>query len=49
MDTVKLLEENIGGALLDINVFLELLPKVREIKAKINKWDLIILKSKGNH
>ena len=27
------------------NVFLDLSPKVKEIKAKINKWDLVKLKS----
>ena len=37
---IKLLEENIGGKLLDIglgNVFFNLTPKVKVIKAKINK------------
>ena len=55
-DTIKLLEENIGRTLFDINcsnIFLDLSPKAKEIKAKINKWDLIKLKSflhsKGNH
>ena len=48
METIKLLEENIGGILFDINcsnIFLDLSPKAKEIKAKINKWDLIKLKS----
>ena len=43
-DTIKFLEENIGKALSDINhtyIFLGQSPKVIEIKAKINKWDLI--------
>ena len=34
--------------LFDINhsiMFLDLYPKVKEIKAKINKWDLIKLKN----
>ena len=47
-ETIKLLEENIGRALLDINcssIFLDQAPKAKEIKAKINKWDLIKLKS----
>ena len=56
-DTIKLLEENIGRTLFDINrsnIFLDLSPTVMEIKTKINKWDLIKLKSflshsKGNH
>ena len=48
LDTIKLLEENIGRTLLDINrrnVFSETSPIVIEIKTKINKWDLIELKS----
>ena len=47
-DTVKLFEENIGRTLFDINrrnVFLDLSPKAKEIKAKIKKRDLIKLKS----
>ena len=43
-DTIKLLEENIGKTLSDINcinVFLGQSPKAIEIKTKINKWDLI--------
>ena len=46
-DTIKFLEENIGKALSDINhtyIFLGQSPKAIEIKAKINKWDLINLK-----
>ena len=42
LETIKLLEENIGRALSDIN---HPSPRVMEIKAKINKWDLIKLKS----
>ena len=48
LDTIKLLEENIGRTLFDINcsnIFLDLSPRVMEIKTKINKWDLIKLKS----
>ena len=47
-DTIKLLEENISKTFSDINhsnIFLDQSPKAREIKAKINKWDLIKLKS----
>ena len=47
-DTIKLLEENIGRTLFDINcnnIFLDPLPGVMNIKTKINKWDLIKLKS----
>ena len=41
-------EENIGRKLFDINCsnnFWDLSPRAKEIKAKINKWDLIKLKS----
>ena len=44
LDTIKLLEENIGRALSDINlskIFSDPPPRVM----KINKWDLITLKS----
>ena len=47
-ETVKLLEENLGKALSDINhsrILYEPPPRVMELKAKINKWDLIKLKS----
>ena len=46
--TLKLLEENIGRTLFDINhsnIFFYLSPRVMQIKTKINKWDLIKLKS----
>ena len=45
---MKLLEENIGRTLSDINcckIFLNPPSKVTKIKTKINKWDLIKLKS----
>ena len=47
-ETIKLLEENIGRTLSDINqskVFNDPPPRVTEIKAKVNKWYLIKLKS----
>ena len=47
-ETVKLLEENIGRILNDINqsnILYDPLPRLMEIKAKVNKWDLIKLKS----
>ena len=47
-ETIKLLEENIGKILSDINhsmIFYDPPPRILEIKAKINKWDLIKLKS----
>ena len=45
---MKLLEENIGRTLNDINqskILYDPPPKVREIKTKVNKWDLIKLKN----
>ena len=47
-DSIKLLEENIGRTLSDINrnkIFFDPPPRVIKIKTKINKWDLIKLKS----
>ena len=47
-ETIKLLEENIGKTLSDVNhsrILYDPPPRVMEIKAKINKWDLIKLKS----
>ena len=46
-ETIKLLEENIGRIFNDINQRKMLYdpPRVMEIKTKINKWDLIKLKS----
>ena len=47
-ETIKLLEENIGKTLSDINhsiILYDPPPRVMEIKAKINKWDLIKLKN----
>ena len=47
-ETIKLLEENIGKTLSNINhrgILYDPPPRILEIKAKINKWDLIKLKS----
>ena len=47
-ETIKLLEENIGRTLDDINqsnILYDPPPRVTEIKTKVNKWDLIKLKS----
>ena len=47
-ESIKLLEENIGKTLNDINqskIFYDPPPRVMQIKTKINKWDLIKLKS----
>ena len=46
--TIKLLEENIGKTLSNINhsrILYDPPPRILEIKAKVNKWDLIKLKS----
>ena len=46
--TIKLLEENIGKTLFDINhskIFCDPPPRIMKIKTKINKWDLIKLKN----
>ena len=45
-DTMKLLGENIGRTLFDMNhssIFFDPLPRVMKIKTKINKWDLVKL------
>ena len=47
-ETIKLLLENIGKTLSDINhrrILYDPPPRVMEIKAKVNKWGLIKLKS----
>ena len=47
-DTIKLLEENIGRTLYDINhskILFDPAPREMEIKTKINKWGLMKLKS----
>ena len=47
-ETIKLLEENIDKTLSDVNhgrILYDPPPRILEIKAKINKWDLIKLKS----
>ena len=48
LDTIKLLEENIGRTLYDINhskILFGPSPRGTEITTKINKWDLMKLKS----
>ena len=48
LETIKLLQENIGKTLSDINhsrILYDPPPRILEIKAKINKWDLIKIKS----
>ena len=46
-ETIILLEENIGRTLFDINhsrILYDSPPRAMEMKAKLNKWDLIKLK-----
>ena len=47
-NTIKVLEENIGRKISDIprsNILTGTSPKARDIKERINKWDLIKIKS----
>ena len=47
-NTRKVLEENIGRKISDIpcsNILTDMSPKARDIKERINKWDLIKIKS----
>ena len=47
-ETIKLLEENIGKTLSDRNqsrILYDPPPRILELKAKIDKWDLIKIKS----
>ena len=47
-DTIKVLEENIGRKISDIprsNILTDMSPKARNIKERINKWDLIKIKA----
>ena len=47
-NTIKVLVENIGRKISDIprsNIFTATSPKARDIKERINKWDLMKIKS----
>ena len=47
-NTIKVLEENIGRKISDIprsNILTDMSPQARDIKERINKWDLIKIKS----
>ena len=53
--TIKVLEENTGSKISHIpcsNIFTDMSPRARDFKERINKWDLIKIKSfctaKGN-
>ena len=46
-NTMKVLEENIGRKISDIprtNILTDVSPKARDIKERVNKWDLIKIK-----
>ena len=46
-NTIKVLEENIGRKISDIphsNILRDTSPKAKDIKERINKWDLIKIK-----
>ena len=47
-DTIKVLKENIDRKISDIphsNIFTDMSPRTRDMKERINKWDLIKIKS----
>ena len=47
-NTIKVLDKNIGRKISDIprsNILIDTSPKARDIKERINKWDLIKIKS----
>ena len=47
-NTIKVLEEKIGRKISDIphsSIFTDMSPRARDIKERINKWDLIKIKS----
>ena len=47
-DTIKVLEEHIGRKISDTpcsNIFIDMSPRSRDVKERINKWDLIKVKS----
>ena len=47
-DTIKVLEGTIGRKISDIpcsNIYTDMSPRARDIKERINKWDLIKIKT----
>ena len=48
LDTINVLEENIGRKISDIphsNIFTNMSPRARDIKERINKWDCLLYTS----
>ena len=48
LETIKLLEENIGSKVSDIshsNIFSDIFPQTRDTKERIHKWDYTKLKN----
>ena len=48
LDTIKVIEENISrktSGIASNNIFIDMSPRARDIKERINKWNLIKLKS----
>ena len=46
-NTIKVLKENVGRKISDTscsNIFTDISPRARDIKERINKWDLIKIK-----
>ena len=47
-DTIKVLEQNVGRKISHIphdNIFTDMSPRARDIKERMNKWDLIKTKN----
>ena len=47
-DTIKVLEQNVGRKISNIphdNIFTDMSPRARDIKERMNKWDLIKTKN----
>ena len=51
-DTIKVLEENLGRKISDIslsNIFTDMSPRARDLKERLNKWDLIKISTFLHH
>ena len=44
-NTIKVLEEKISKKIPRSNIFTDMSPRARDIKERINKWDIIKIKS----